>query len=126
MRFTVERDWTEHRSRVSGKVLKQGTYLIVVSRPLLIVAIMKAFFTSRQASDREMDHRLEYLFWRIWSSKDLLEHINMKYLDWLVSRIMASEPLVPSAWAAHEQVSTYHTSSIYVLISSLSIARTYH
>ncbi|KAJ5524783.1 hypothetical protein N7494_011433 [Penicillium frequentans] len=65
----------------------------------------QAFFTSRQASDREMDHRLEYLFWRIWSSKDLLEHINMKYLDWLVSRIMASEPLVPSAWAAHEQTS---------------------
>ncbi|KAJ5913360.1 hypothetical protein N7504_002243 [Penicillium tannophilum] len=68
-------------------------------------AIMKAFFTSRQASDREMDHRLEYLFWRIWSSKDLLDHINMKYMDWLVSRIMASEPLVPSAWAAHEQTS---------------------
>ncbi|KAJ5263482.1 hypothetical protein N7478_011087 [Penicillium angulare] len=46
-----------------------------------------------QASNKEMDRRLEYLFWRIWSSDDLLERTNIKYLDGLVSRIMASEPL---------------------------------
>jgi len=87
---------------------------------------MKAFYTSRQASDREMDHRLEYLFWRIWSSKYLLDRINIKYLDELVSRIMASEPLASSAWTVHEQVSTSLASSVYVYIFFLPITRTYH
>ncbi|KAJ6092802.1 hypothetical protein N7486_008091 [Penicillium sp. IBT 16267x] len=68
----------------------------------LVKAFWQAFFTSRQASDREMDHRLEYLFWRIWSSKDLLDHIDIKYLDGLVSRIMASEPLASSAWTPQQ------------------------
>lgn len=104
----------KHRSRRFGKVPEQEIYLNVVSEPLLTLAIIKAFYTSRQASDREMDHRLEYLFWRIWSSRDLLNHINIKYLDGLVSRIMTSEPLTSSAWTRHEQVSASQPPSIYV------------
>ncbi|KAJ5735566.1 uncharacterized protein N7483_000691 [Penicillium malachiteum] len=59
----------------------------------LIKRFWQAFFISRQTSKKEVDRRLEYLFWRIWSSEDLLDHTNIHYLDSLVSRIMASEPL---------------------------------
>ncbi|KAJ5100459.1 hypothetical protein N7456_006511 [Penicillium angulare] len=63
----------------------------------MIKGFWQAFFISRQASNKEMDRRLEYLFWRIWSSDDLLGRTNIKYLDGLVSRIMASEPLPSSS-----------------------------
>ncbi|KAJ5709175.1 hypothetical protein N7493_010509 [Penicillium malachiteum] len=59
----------------------------------LIKSFWQAFFISRQTSKKEVDRRLEYLFWRIWSSEGLLDHTNIHYLDSLVSRIMASEPL---------------------------------
>lgn len=54
---------------------------------------MTAFSTSRQTSTSEMDSRLEYLFWRIWSSRNLLDKTDITGLDNLVTRIMASEPL---------------------------------
>lgn len=53
-----------------------------------------AFFTSRHASKSETDKRLEYLFWRVWSSQSLLAHTNVQYLNRLVSRIMV--PCEPS------------------------------
>lgn len=49
-----------------------------------------AFSASRQASRSEVDQRLEYLFWRIWGSDELLGRINLKYLNGLVSHILSS------------------------------------
>lgn len=52
-----------------------------------------------------MDSRLEYLFWRIWSSRNLLDHTDITGLDNLVTRIMASEPLKFSKPSQQHQVS---------------------
>lgn len=52
-----------------------------------------AFFASRQVSQNDTDRRLEYLFWRIWSSETLLYQTNLESLDRLVSRIVV-EPLI--------------------------------
>lgn len=52
-----------------------------------------AFFASRQASQNDTDRRLEYLFWRIWSSETLLYQTNLESLDRLVSRIVV-QPLI--------------------------------
>ncbi|KAJ5647448.1 hypothetical protein N7490_003820 [Penicillium lividum] len=63
----------------------------------MVQTFWHAFHTSRHASDREIDHRLEYLFWRIWSSDDLMNQVSVAYLDGLVSRILDSGPIASSA-----------------------------
>ncbi|KAJ5759965.1 hypothetical protein N7520_007121 [Penicillium odoratum] len=63
----------------------------------MVQTFWHAFHTSRHASDREIDHRLEYLFWRIWSSDNLMNQVTVAYLDDLVSRILDSGPIASSA-----------------------------
>lgn len=54
------------------------------------VALDIAFYVSRQATNTQTDRRLEYLFWRIWSSETLQDDASIESLDRLVSRIMSS------------------------------------
>ncbi|KAJ5191313.1 uncharacterized protein N7498_010298 [Penicillium cinerascens] len=61
----------------------------------IIRGLWQAFFVSRQASNNQTDRRLEYLFWRIWSSDTLQSDASIESLDRLVSRIMESSNEMP-------------------------------
>ncbi|KAJ5182767.1 hypothetical protein N7492_000383 [Penicillium capsulatum] len=61
----------------------------VLDRPV-VGKLWQAFHASRRASHNEVDHRLEYLFWRLWGSHELLHHIGLSALDDLVSTIATS------------------------------------
>ncbi|KAJ5908178.1 hypothetical protein N7495_000860 [Penicillium taxi] len=49
------------------------------------------FFTSNKVSKTKTDGRLEYLFWRIWSSEALLNNLDVSLIDRLVTNIMHSD-----------------------------------
>lgn len=53
-----------------------------------------AYYTSRRASKDETEHRLEHLFWRIWSDRGLSKQMNTRTLDRLILRIKSPEVLV--------------------------------
>ncbi|KAJ5134160.1 hypothetical protein N7526_005525 [Penicillium atrosanguineum] len=63
-----------------------------------IKSFWQAFYVSRQATNTQTDRRLEYLFWRIWSSETLQDDASIESLDRLVSRILSpSETTKPQA-----------------------------
>ncbi|KAJ5665526.1 uncharacterized protein N7477_007974 [Penicillium maclennaniae] len=88
-----------------------------------IKSFWQAFYVSRQASNTQTDRRLEYLFWRIWSSETLQDDASIESLDRLVSRIMSSsetikphvhpssEPALPSPGLLTAPRPIRHTSS---------------
>ncbi|KAJ6107856.1 hypothetical protein N7523_009179 [Penicillium sp. IBT 18751x] len=88
-----------------------------------IKSFWQAFYVSRQASNTQTDRRLEYLFWRIWSSETLQDDASIESLDRLVSRIMSSsetikpqihpssEPALPSPGLLSAPRPIRHTSS---------------
>ncbi|KAJ5689524.1 hypothetical protein N7462_003916 [Penicillium macrosclerotiorum] len=55
-----------------------------------IKTLWQVFLASRKASHNDMDERMEYLFWRIWSSRALLASLDVQTLSHLVSRITQS------------------------------------
>lgn len=70
---------------LAGDISGQET----LERPV-IKNLWQAFSASRQASQSEVDQRLEYLFWRIWSSEELARRTNLQSLNCLVSNILTS------------------------------------
>ncbi|CAG8014959.1 unnamed protein product [Penicillium salamii] len=56
--------------------------------------LWRAYYTSRRASKDETEHRLEHLFWRIWSDRGLSKQMNTRTLDRLILRIKSPEVLV--------------------------------
>ncbi|KAJ5966314.1 hypothetical protein N7481_013028 [Penicillium waksmanii] len=55
---------------------------------IMVKGLWQAFLVSRRASESQADRRLEYLFWRIWSSESLLTEMKVGRLNDLVSRII--------------------------------------
>ncbi|KAJ5573938.1 uncharacterized protein N7459_008365 [Penicillium hispanicum] len=79
----------------------------------MIETLWKVFFASRKASENETDQRLEYLFWRIWSSRRILAQTDVQFLDRLLSGITASEPInIPPTTKCDESNSMSPTPSI--------------
>ncbi|KAJ5322642.1 hypothetical protein N7452_010931 [Penicillium brevicompactum] len=56
--------------------------------------LWQAYTTSRRNSKDETEHRLEHLFWRIWSNRGLSKQMNTRTLDRLILRIKSPEVLV--------------------------------
>lgn len=74
------------------KNLWQGNHL---SYPIIIKADRKpVYYISRLASKDETEHRLEHLFWRIWSKPSLATHLDARTLDRLILRIKTPNVLV--------------------------------
>ncbi|KAJ5324021.1 hypothetical protein N7476_002621 [Penicillium atrosanguineum] len=70
-----------------------------------IKSFWQAFYVSRQATNTQTDRRLEYLFWRIWSSETLQDDASIESLDRLVSRILSpSETTKPQIPPSSESV----------------------
>lgn len=87
-----EVEGTELVGRASIKRLWQGMFGGRY-RDFPKLTVMTVFTTSRQASKDDTHRRLEYLFWRIWSSDHLTGRTDLQALDHLITRIMAAEPL---------------------------------
>lgn len=74
------------------KNLWQGKHLLY---PTVIKADRKpVYYISRLASKDETEHRLEHLFWRIWSKPSLATHLDARTLDRLILRIKTPNVLV--------------------------------
>ena len=76
------------------KNLWQGNPISSHSFPTSARLTALAYTTSRRNSKDETEHRLEHLFWRIWSNRGLSKQMNTRTLDRLILRIKSPEVLV--------------------------------